>query len=88
EERILVPSPKVATYDHQPEMSAYPVTHEVIKAVSSGKFDIIILNYANLDMVGHTGIFEAAVKATEAVDNCVGKVFEAVSLAGGLLILT
>jgi len=88
EERILVPSPKVATYDHQPEMSAYPVTDEVVKAVSSGKFDIIILNYANLDMVGHTGIFEAAVKATEAVDTCVGKVFEAVSFAGGLLILT
>ncbi len=88
EERILVPSPKVATYDHRPEMSAYPVTDEVVKAVSSGKFDIIILNYANLDMVGHTGIFEAAVKATEAVDKCVGKVFEAVSLAGGLLILT
>ncbi|CAG1002033.1 partial 2,3-bisphosphoglycerate-independent phosphoglycerate mutase, partial [Methanosarcinales archaeon] len=65
EERTLVPSPKVATYDHQPEMSAYPVTDEVVKAVSSGKFDIIILNYANLDMVGHTGIFEAAVKATE-----------------------
>ena len=88
EERILVPSPKVATYDHKPEMSAYPVTDEVIKAVSSGKFDIIILNYANLDMVGHTGIFEAAVKAIEAVDKCVGKVFEAVSSAGGLLILT
>lgn len=88
EERILVPSPKVATYDHKPEMSAYPVTDEVVKAVSSGKFDIIILNYANLDMVGHTGIFEAAVKATEAVDKCVGRVFEAVSLAGGLLILT
>ena len=88
EERILVPSPKVATYDHKPEMSAYPVTDEVVKAVSSGKFDIIILNYANLDMVGHTGIFEAAVKATEAVDKCAGKVFEAVSSAGGLLILT
>ncbi|HEY6586540.1 MAG TPA: 2,3-bisphosphoglycerate-independent phosphoglycerate mutase [Candidatus Methanoperedens sp.] len=88
EERILVPSPKVATYDHKPEMSAYPVTDEVVKAVSSGKFDIIILNYANLDMVGHTGIFEAAVKATEAVDKCVGKVLEAVSSAGGLLILT
>ncbi|MBZ0174793.1 MAG: 2,3-bisphosphoglycerate-independent phosphoglycerate mutase [Candidatus Methanoperedens sp.] len=88
EERILVPSPKVATYDHIPEMSAYPVTDEVVKAVSSGKFDIIILNYANLDMVGHTGIFEAAVKATEAVDKCAGKVFEAVSSAGGLLILT
>jgi len=88
EERILIPSPKVATYDHQPEMSAYPVTDEVVKAVSSGKFDIIILNYANLDMVGHTGIFEAAVKAAEAVDKCIGKVFEAVISGGGLLILT
>lgn len=88
EERILVPSPKVATYDHQPEMSAYPVTDEVVKAVLSGKFDIIILNYANLDMVGHTGIFEAAVKATESVDKCIGKVFEAVISGGGLLILT
>ncbi len=88
EERILVPSPKVATYDHQPEMSAYPVTDEVVKAVLSGKFDLIILNYANLDMVGHTGIFDAAVKATEAVDKCIGKVFEAVGVAGGLLILT
>ncbi|HEX7628576.1 MAG TPA: 2,3-bisphosphoglycerate-independent phosphoglycerate mutase [Candidatus Methanoperedens sp.] len=88
EERILVPSPKVATYDHQPEMSAYPVTDEVVKAVLSGKFDLIILNYANLDMVGHTGIFDAAVKATEVVDKCIGKVFEAVSFAGGLLILT
>jgi 2,3-bisphosphoglycerate-independent phosphoglycerate mutase len=88
EERILVPSPKVATYDHQPEMSAYPVTDEVVKAVSSGKFDMIILNYANLDMVGHTGIFEAAVKAAESVDKCIGKVFEAVISGGGLLILT
>lgn len=88
EERILVPSPKVATYDLQPEMSAYPVTDEAVKAISSGRFDIIIMNYANLDMVGHTGIFDAAVKATEAVDKCIGRVFEAVSVAGGLLILT
>jgi len=88
EERILVPSPKVATYDLAPEMSAYPVTDEVVKAVSSGKFDIIILNYANLDMVGHTGIFDAAVKAAEAIDKCIGRVFEAVNTSGGLLILT
>ena len=88
EERILVPSPKAATYDLIPEMSAYPVTDEVVKAVSSGRFDVIILNYANLDMVGHTGIFDAAVKAAEAVDKCVGRVFEAVTAAGGLLILT
>jgi len=88
EERILVPSPKVATYDLQPEMSAYPVTDEVEKAVSSGKYDIIILNYANLDMVGHTGVFDATVKAVETIDNCIGRVEKAVSAAGGLLILT
>ncbi len=88
EERILVPSPKVATYDLQPEMSAFQVTDEVIGAVSSKRFDIVILNYANPDMVGHTGIFGAAVKAVEAVDECIGKVFEAVSAAGGLLVLT
>jgi len=88
EERILVPSPKVATYDMQPEMSAYPVTDEVEKAVSSGKYDVIILNYANLDMVGHTGVFNAAVSAVEAIDNCVGRVEKAVRTAGGLLIVT
>jgi len=88
EERILVPSPKVTTYDLQPEMSAYTVTDEVEKAVSSGKYDVIILNYANLDMVGHTGIFNAAVKAVETIDNCIGRVEKAVSSAGGLLILT
>jgi 2,3-bisphosphoglycerate-independent phosphoglycerate mutase len=88
EERILVPSPKVATYEMQPEMSAYPVTDEVEKAVSSGKYDVIILNYANLDMVGHTGVFDAAVSAVETIDNCIGRVEKALSLAGGLLILT
>jgi len=88
EDRILIPSPKVATYDLAPEMSAYPVTDEVARAVSSKKYDVIILNYANLDMVGHTGIFDAAVKATEAIDKCVGRVFESASAAGGLLILT
>lgn len=88
EERILVPSPKVATYDLQPEMSAYPVTDEVEKAVSSGKYDVIILNYANLDMVGHTGVFDAAVKAVEVIDNCIGRVEKGLSTAGGLLIMT
>jgi 2,3-bisphosphoglycerate-independent phosphoglycerate mutase len=88
EERILIPSPKVATYDLQPEMSAFLVTDEVVKAVSSGKYDVIILNYANLDMVGHTGVFGAAVKAVEAVDECIGRVFSAVKEAGGLLIIT
>jgi 2,3-bisphosphoglycerate-independent phosphoglycerate mutase len=88
EERILIPSPKVATYDLQPEMSAFLVTDEVVKAVSSGKYDVIILNYANLDMVGHTGVFDATVKAVEAVDECIGRVFSAVKEVGGLLILT
>ncbi len=88
EDRILIPSPKVPTYDLQPEMSAFLVTDEVVKAVSYRKYDIIILNYANCDMVGHTGVFEAAVKAVEAIDLCVGRVFEGVKNAGGLLIIT
>jgi 2,3-bisphosphoglycerate-independent phosphoglycerate mutase len=88
EDRILVPSPGVATYDMQPEMSAYPVTDEALKAISTGKFDIIILNFANPDMVGHTGVFDAAVKAVEAVDKCIGILFEKVRASGGLLILT
>jgi len=88
EERILVPSPGVATYDMQPDMSAFPVTDEAMKAISSGKFDIIILNFANPDMVGHTGVFNAAVKAVEAVDKCIGILYEKVRASGGLLILT
>lgn len=88
EERILVPSPGVATYDMQPEMSAFPVTDEAVKAISSGRFDIIILNFANPDMVGHTGVFDAAVRAVEAVDKCIGILFEKVRASGGLLILT
>ncbi len=88
EDRLLIPSPKVATYDMQPEMSAFLVTEEVEKAIASGKYDVIILNYANLDMVGHTGVFDAAVKAVEAVDECIGRVYEAVKKAGGLLIIT
>ncbi len=88
EDRLLVPSPKVATYDLQPEMSAYLVTDEVVKALASGKYDVIILNYANLDMVGHTGVFDAAVKAVETIDECIGRVFGAVNKAGGLLIIT
>ncbi len=88
EDRLLIPSPKVATYNLQPEMSAYRVTEEVIKALFSGKYDVIILNYANLDMVGHTGFFDAAVAAVEAVDECIGRVYSALSEAGGLLIIT
>ena len=88
EERILVPSPKVETYDMQPEMSAYEVTDKVVEAIKEQKYDTIILNYANSDMVGHTGNLDAAVKAVEAVDECVGKVVEAVEEVGGVLLIT
>lgn len=88
EERILVPSPKVATYDLQPEMSAPQVTEKVVEAVNQGKFDLIVLNYANCDMVGHTGDFEAAVTAVEAVDTGLGKVLEAIKNQGGMAIIT
>ncbi|HLB70426.1 MAG TPA: 2,3-bisphosphoglycerate-independent phosphoglycerate mutase [Candidatus Methanoperedens sp.] len=88
EKRLLVPSPKVATYDLQPEMSAFLVTDEVVKAIASGIYDIIILNYANCDMVGHTGVFEAAVNAVEALDKCTGIVMQEITKAGGLLIIT
>ena len=88
EDRILVKSPAVATYDLQPEMSAYEVTDKMVEAVKSGKYDALILNFANCDMVGHTGVFEAAVKAVEAVDTCVGRVVEAVKEMGGCVLLT
>ncbi len=88
EDRILVPSPKVATYDLQPEMSAIEVTDKVVEAIGSGKYDFIILNYANGDMVGHTGVMAAAVKAVETVDTCVGRCVEAVRKAGGVLLIT
>lgn len=88
EERVLVPSPKVPTYDMQPEMSAYKVTDEVEKAILSGKYDVIVLNFANLDMVGHTGVFEAAVRAAETVDECVARVFSAMERADGIMIVT
>lgn len=88
EERILVPSPKVATYDLQPEMSAYAVTDKVVEAIDSRQFDFIVLNYANPDMLGHTGMFAAAVKAVEAIDVCLGRLFAAVERQGGLLLLT
>ena len=88
EDRILVKSPAVATYDLQPEMSAYEVTDKLVPAIKSGKYDMIILNYANCDMVGHTGVFEAAVKAAEAVDTCVGKVVDAIKEMGGVALIT
>jgi 2,3-bisphosphoglycerate-independent phosphoglycerate mutase len=88
EDRCLIPSPKVATYDLQPEMSAYPVAAEAVKRVQSGQYDVIILNFANCDMVGHTGFFDAAVKAVETVDSCVGQVVDAILAAGGIALVT
>ncbi len=88
EDRILVPSPKVETYDMKPEMSAYEVTQKVLDAINLGKYDTIILNYANPDMVGHTGNLDAAVKAVETVDECVGKVVEAVQNQQGIILIT
>ena len=74
---MLIPSPKVATYDLQPEMSAYPVTEEACRRIASGEYALVVLNYANPDTVGHTGKFEAAVRACEVVDECVGRIWEA-----------
>ena len=88
EDRILVPSPKVETYDLKPEMSAYEVTDRVLEAINSKKYDCIILNYANPDMVGHTGSLEAAVKAVETIDECVGKVVEAIRKNDGVMLIT
>ncbi|WP_440464979.1 2,3-bisphosphoglycerate-independent phosphoglycerate mutase [Psychrobacter sp. ASPA161_6] len=88
ETRILVPSPDVATYDLQPEMSAPEVTDKLVAAIESGKYDVLIVNYANGDMVGHTGIFEAAVQAVEALDVCVGRIESAVRAAGGDMLIT
>ena len=87
EDRILVNSPKVATYDLKPEMSAYEVCEKVCEAVKSEKYDTIILNFANCDMVGHTTVFDATVKAVEVVDECVGKVYEAVNGVGGVMVI-
>ena len=88
EDRILVPSPKVETYDMQPEMSAEEVTSNVLKAINSKEYNLIILNYANPDMVGHTGNLDAAIKAIEVIDNCVGKIVKAVEKQNGIMIIT
>ena len=88
EDRILIPSPKVATYDLQPEMSAPGVTAKVLEEIESAKYDVIILNFANPDMVGHTGVFDAAVKAVETLDSCVKQIADAVLAAGGQILLT
>ena len=88
EDRVLVASPKVATYDLQPEMSAYEVTEKCVERIESGAYDVIILNFANCDMVGHTGNYDAAVKAVETVDECVGKVVDATLKMGGIAMIT
>ena len=88
EDRKVIPSPKVATYDLKPEMSAYEVAEECAARIRSGKYDVVILNFANCDMVGHTGVFDAAVKAVEAVDACVNTVWEATREMGGCMFLT
>jgi 2,3-bisphosphoglycerate-independent phosphoglycerate mutase len=88
EERILVPSPKVPTYDHKPEMSAAGISDAVVKAIEKGNFDAIIMNFANADMVGHSGKLEATIKAVETVDDCLGKIFQALRPRGGAWIIT
>ncbi|MCM1506265.1 MAG: 2,3-bisphosphoglycerate-independent phosphoglycerate mutase [Ruminococcus flavefaciens] len=88
EDRILIKSPDVETFDLKPEMSAYEVCDSVVEAINSDKYDVIILNYANCDMVGHTGIFDAAVKAVEAVDECVGRMVDAILAKGGAALIT
>ena len=88
EDRILVPSPKVETYDQKPEMSAYEVTDKVVEAIQSNKYDVVILNFANTDMVGHTGSLPAAIKAVEAVDECVGRIVKIIEEKKGNLIIT
>jgi len=88
EDRILVPSPKVATYDHKPEMSAVQVTDKLVDAIDSGKYDLIVCNYANPDMVGHTGVMEAAVKAVDTIDECLGRLMTALDKANGVMLLT
>lgn len=88
EDRVLVPSPKVATYDLQPEMSAYEVCDKCVERIESGAYDVVILNFANCDMVGHTGVLEAAVRAVETVDECVGRVVDATLKMGGIAMVT
>jgi len=89
EDRVLIPSPQdVATYDQKPEMSAVEVTDAVVERIDSHSYQLIILNFANCDMVGHTGILDAAIKAVETVDSCLGRVVDAITRAGGQLLIT
>ena len=88
EDRALIPSPQVETFDLKPEMSAYEVTEEVCRRIESGGYDLIILNFANCDMVGHTGVLSAAVQAAEAVDICLGRVLDSLEKMGGAALVT
>src|SRR5262249_51450145 len=88
EDRVMVPSPKVATYDLQPEMSAPELTDKAVQAINSGKYDLIALNYANPDMVGHTGDLKAAIKAVETADTGLGRLVDAVQKQGGAMLIT
>ncbi len=88
EERILIPSPKVSTYDLQPEMSAHEVTDNIVEAIEQKRYDVIVVNYANGDMVGHTGVFDAAVKAVETLDHCLGCIVNALNEVGGEALIT
>jgi 2,3-bisphosphoglycerate-independent phosphoglycerate mutase len=88
ETRILIPSPNVRTYDEKPEMSAYEVTDALVEALASDSYDFIVVNYANTDMVGHTGDLKAAAQAVEAVDRCLGRLKEAVTTANGVMLIT
>ena len=88
EDRILIPSPKVATYDLQPEMSAQELTNKAVEAITAQKHDLIIMNFANPDMVGHTGVLPAAIKAVETVDSCLGAITQAIADTQGTLLIT
>jgi len=88
EERALIASPQVATYDLKPEMSAFEVADEAVSRIKSGKYDVIVLNFANCDMVGHTGMMNAAIQAVEAVDECVGRVVAAIQEMNGVALIT
>ena len=88
EDRILVPSPKISTYDHKPEMSAYQVTDKLEEAITSGKYDLIVANYANPDMVGHTGIMQAAIQAVDTIDECLGRLRAAIEKVHGVMLVT
>ena len=88
EDRILVPSPKVSTYDVKPEMAAYEVTSKLVEQIKSNKYDLIVANYANPDMVGHTGNFDAAVKAVEVIDECIGDLIKVIVETNGVMIIT